>query len=42
MSRLCRTASVILGSEYRICVPYLKESGLHGKQGGTAVIDSRP
>ena len=42
MSRLCRTASVIKGLEYRICVPYLKESGLHGKQGGTAVIDSRP
>ncbi|MGYP003585654447 len=42
MSRLRRTASVIKGSEYRICVPYLKESGLHSKQGGTTVIDSRP
>ena len=42
MSRLRRTASVIKGSEYRICIPYMKERGLHGKQGGTAVIDSRP
>ena len=42
MSRLSRNASVIKGLGYRTCVPYLKESGLHGKQGGTTVIDSRP